>query len=189
VLVGGLPGTGKSTLSRLLAEQANFQVIRSDIVRKELVGISSGGAAGTDYGAGIYTPEWNDRTYAECLRRAEMLLFEGGRVIVDANFLEERRRQDFFDAALRWGVPLLFLVCETEPAVVKARLEARHGDASDANWSVYLHAAKRWEEPGPRTRRSLRRIDAGESAAAACRAAWEALAQDGLATKGTFVGT
>ena len=34
VLVGGLPGTGKSTLARGLAEQAGFTVIRSDLVRR-----------------------------------------------------------------------------------------------------------------------------------------------------------
>src|SRR5438132_5623155 len=31
VLIGGLPGTGKSTLARMLAEGANFQLIRSDV--------------------------------------------------------------------------------------------------------------------------------------------------------------
>src|SRR5205807_10001841 len=36
VLVGGLPGTGKSTLARGLAERARFSIIRSDLVRKEV---------------------------------------------------------------------------------------------------------------------------------------------------------
>lgn len=180
VLVGGLPGTGKSTLSRRLAAQADFQLIRSDVVRKELAGLPAESIAGVEVGAGIYTPEWTDRTYAACLRRAEQRLFEGGRVIVDANFLEERRRQDFFDAALRWGVPVLFLVCEAEPSAVKSRLAARLRDASDANWSVYLSAAKRWEEAGTRTKRLLRRIPAGESADAAFQAACHALSQTGL---------
>ena len=40
VLVGGLPGTGKSTLARALAEQAGFTVIRSDLVRKELAALA-----------------------------------------------------------------------------------------------------------------------------------------------------
>src|SRR5439155_7812270 len=39
VLVGGLPGTGKSTLARGLAAAAGFDVIRSDVVRKELAGV------------------------------------------------------------------------------------------------------------------------------------------------------
>ena len=39
VLVGGLPGTGKSSLAAELATRKGFQVIRSDVVRKELAGL------------------------------------------------------------------------------------------------------------------------------------------------------
>src|SRR5262249_55631567 len=91
LLVGGLPGTGKSTLARGLAEWAGFTVIRSDLVRKELAGVPAATAASgpSAFGQGIYTPEWTDRTYAECLRRAEAELFEGRRVLVDASFAAE----------------------------------------------------------------------------------------------------
>ncbi|HEY2253662.1 MAG TPA: AAA family ATPase, partial [Planctomycetaceae bacterium] len=180
VLVAGLPGTGKSTLSRRLAEQTRFQVIRSDVVRKELAGIPTETASSAESRAGIYTTEWTDRTYAECLRRAKALLFEGGRVVVDASFREETHRQTFLDAALRWGVPALILVCEAEPDTIKARLESRHGDASDADWQVYQHAAQTWEDAGPRSRHVWRIIPAGGSADAAYRAACQALAQVGL---------
>lgn len=180
VLVGGLPGTGKSTLAHLLAAQGNFQVIRTDVVRKELAGLPADASAAAEDHSGIYTREWSDRTYAECLVRAGKLLFEGKRVIVDANFLEEKRRLPFLDAAREWGVPVLFLVCEADASVVKARLEARCGDASDANWSVYLQAARRWETPGVWTARALRRIPAGDSAAA-IDFSWNVLKSEGFA--------
>ena len=158
VLVGGLPGTGKSTLARALAERAGFTVIRSDLVRKELAGVSAGEPASSSFEGGIYAREWTERTYAECLRRAEGLLFEGERVLVDANFREEARRRLFLEAAERWGVPAVLLLCQAEPATVRERLAGRRGDASDADWKVYLEAAGRWEEPGALTRPAIREI-------------------------------
>ena len=59
VLVGGLPGTGKSTLSRGLAHAANFTLIRSDEIRKELAGVPVNEKA-----EGIYTAWWTHQTYA-----------------------------------------------------------------------------------------------------------------------------
>src|SRR5262249_39483761 len=72
VLVGGLPGTGKSTLACELTAAGGFEVIRSDVVRKELAGVP----AQTRLGDAFYSPDWTDRTYAECLRRADAMLFE-----------------------------------------------------------------------------------------------------------------
>jgi aminoglycoside phosphotransferase family enzyme/predicted kinase len=143
ILMAGLPGAGKSTLARAVAERLHFEVIRSDVVRKEL-------AANV---ADAYAPEWTDRTYAECLRRAEALLFEGRRVIVDANFRREAQRRLFLEAAVRWGVRGLLLVCRASPEVVRERLSARSGDASDATWTIYQRLAAEWEEPGDFTRR------------------------------------
>jgi aminoglycoside phosphotransferase family enzyme/predicted kinase len=151
LLVGGLPGSGKSTLARGLAERAGFSVIRSDRVRKELAGLALGATAASPFESGIYTPEWTARTYAECLRRAEALLFQGGRVLVDASFGAEAHRRLFLEAAERWCVPACLLHCRTEVDETRARLQGRRGDDSDADWSTYRQAAERWEEPSPLT--------------------------------------
>ena len=90
VLLSGLPGTGKSSLARALVEPAGFIVIRSDEVRKELAGRTDHGSAPVAFGEDLYTPVWNERTYAECLRRAEELIFDARRVLIDASFREER---------------------------------------------------------------------------------------------------
>jgi aminoglycoside phosphotransferase family enzyme/predicted kinase len=161
VLVGGLPGTGKSTLARALAERAGFRVIRSDLVRKELPGPAGKGRIPSAFGEGIYAAEWTERTYGECLHQAEGLLFEGQRVLVDANFGQETWRRAFLEAANRWGVPGLFLLCHAKPDVVRKRLAGRRDDASDADWTVYRKAADIWEEPGPRTRLALQTVATG----------------------------
>jgi aminoglycoside phosphotransferase family enzyme/predicted kinase len=158
VLVGGLPGAGKSTLARGLADRGSFAVVRSDVVRKELAGLPADAPARAAPDAGLYATEWTDRTYTECLRRAEVLLFEGGRVIVDASFGSEARRRAFLDAAAGLGVPALFLLCRASPGVARARIEGRRGDASDADWQIYERAASRWQEAGPLTRPLVREV-------------------------------
>ena len=125
VLVGGLPGTGKSTLAQSLTERANFHLIRSDLVRKELGGLRAQDSARSPFGEGIYAPTWTERTYTECLYRAEKLLFEGNRVVVDASFSEERRRRDFLEMAARLAVPGTFILCQADPEVIRLRLDDR----------------------------------------------------------------
>jgi uncharacterized protein len=153
VLVGGLPGTGKSTLSRALAERADFNIVRSDVIRKELAGVVPEARVPDDVRAKIYSADWTEETYRECLRRAEDLLFEGKRVLIDASFRQDRHRELFLQAALRWGVPGQFLWCRASPEVIRSRLENRTGDASDADWDVYQQLASAWEPAGERTRR------------------------------------
>jgi aminoglycoside phosphotransferase family enzyme/predicted kinase len=155
LLVSGLPGSGKSRLARGLAEAAGFCVIRSDVVRKELAGLPSDEPTPPHLRESLYTPDWNEHTYAECRRMAEQLLFEGKRVLVDATFREERQRQAFLETAVHFGVPGYFLVCRAPAETVRQRLEERRGDASDADWAVYLQIAESWEEVGAATQRAL----------------------------------
>ncbi|MEZ6089250.1 MAG: AAA family ATPase [Pirellulaceae bacterium] len=145
ILVAGLPGTGKSTLARHLAERANMQVVRSDVVRKELA--QNDDDPSSNNPQTLYSEAWNRKTYDECLRRAEAILFEGGRVLVDANFRCDNDRQRFIKTATDWGVASRIFICHAEPSVIQQRLRQRVGDASDADWSIYLKAAKQWEEP------------------------------------------
>jgi predicted kinase len=174
VLVVGLPGTGKSTLARYLGERAGFTVLRSDVVRKELAGETA-----TDPDV-LYGADWTERTYAELLRRADELLLDGGRVIVDATFREEEQRLRFLDPARRCGVPVRMLYCTASPAVVKQRLAQRQGDASDAGWAVHQRLAEGWEPAGEVTRRHLDEIATEGGAEATVKRALELLAAVGM---------
>jgi aminoglycoside phosphotransferase family enzyme/predicted kinase len=180
LLVAGLPGTGKSSLARGLAEGAGFSVVRSDVVRKELAELSGQGQTTPQHRENLYSAERNEHTYAECLRRAEALLFEGRRVLVDATFREQRQRQTFLNAAVRWGVPVGILLCQAEPETVRRRLGLRQGDASDADWSVYLQVAANWEEMGMLTGQALQPVSTEGSPEQALSRAIEALQRLGL---------
>ncbi len=185
ILVAGLPGSGKSTLCRALAETAGFTAIRSDEIRKELADASAGAAPPTNgFGDGLYTPGWNERTYNECLRRAEELVFEGRRVLIDASFREDTRRRLFLDAARRWGITSCLILCKADPEVVRARLDHRRGDASDADWAIYQQAAREWEELSPQTRQVAHLIQTGGSREQSLAQALEILRECGLLDRG-----
>jgi aminoglycoside phosphotransferase family enzyme/predicted kinase len=176
VLVGGLPGTGKSTLAELLTNRAHFAIIRSDAVRKELAGREPTDRLDETF----YSKDWNERTYKECLHRVENLLWDGKRVVVDATFRDEKSRRAFFDGALRWGAPGLLLVCRASPAIVRQRLSRRSNDVSDAAWATYLKLAPEWERPGPATADKVHEITTESSQETAFKGALEALRNSGL---------
>ena len=117
---------------------------------------------------------------AECLRRAEELLAEGRRVLIDANFREERRRSPFLELGMRLCVPALLLLCRASPEVVKARLASRRADASDADWDVHRKLATDWEEPGPTPLPFVRDITTDDSPGDAVSQSIRALEELGL---------
>lgn len=158
VLLGGLPGTGKSTLARALARRADFRVVSSDRVRKDLAGLAPRESASASFEEGLYTPAWTARTYRACLRRALDEIFQGHRIVVDASFGDREMRRRFLEAGRDYGVRHLLLVCDAPREVVRERLERRDPGASDADWEVYLRAADRWEPPGPEIRRNVARV-------------------------------
>lgn len=147
VLTCGLPGSGKSRMAKYLAREKNFTPVISDMVRKELAGLSPSDSASAAFGEGIYTPEWNGRTYKECLARAKELLLKGERVVVDATFREEANRVSFLELARELGVPFRIMVRTAPDEILKTRLDNRKADNySDADWEVSQKAARQWED-------------------------------------------
>lgn len=148
LLTAGLPAAGKSTLARGLARRAGLRVLRSDELRKQLAGLDPLDRAQEGWDQGIYTPAWSQKTYEALLEQARAALLQGERVLVDAGFWEESRRAPFLRAAQELGVPVLQLACQVGPETTRARLKARQGDASDADWGTYQRALQRWEPLG-----------------------------------------
>lgn len=181
-LTGGLPGTGKSRLARELEERAGFFRISSDVARKELAGLAPTDSAKADFGAGIYTEAWNERTYGECLRRAEELLRDGRRVVVDASFREEAQRRRFLDLAGRLALPARFFLRTAPDEVLYERLARRgKGSVSDADWAVSRQAAQRWEPFSPATGAAVTEIGHFADRNEPLRRALAALKADGVA--------
>jgi len=150
VTLSGLTGTGKSWLAERLATRIPARVIRSDVVRKELVGLNPQERRLEPFGKGIYAPEFTERTYRRMLEMAAEELRAGRSVILDASFSRRAHRQEAHRLAERLGARFLLIECTCPSEVVRKRLGARRGDPSDGRWEIYqgqLGAFEPIEEP------------------------------------------
>ncbi|HEU5161029.1 MAG TPA: AAA family ATPase [Streptosporangiaceae bacterium] len=147
-VVGGLPGTGKSTVAAALADRLGATLLASDRIRKELAGLAPEAPAGAAYGAGIYTAEWTRRCYEALLRRAEMLLARGETVIVDASFTAARDREAVAALGRRLAADVINLRCATPADQAARRLRTRPRDVSDADPAIAARMAES-AEPWP----------------------------------------
>lgn len=181
LLVAGLPGTGKSTLANALSRRAGFEVIRSDVIRKELAGLPADEPSPPEVRESLYSKGSTDRTYGECLRRAESLLAGGLRVLVDATLREEKQRRTFLNMAVSCGVPSAMLLCQADPTTIRNRLNSRRGDASDADWNVYLRTAASWEDVGEGVARALHPVSTDGTLEQSLGRACKVLCELGLA--------
>ncbi len=130
VLMSGVTGSGKSTIASALAPLLAGRIISSDVVRKELAGISPVEHRYIPYGSGIYSPERTRQTYQEMLRRAEPVLQGGGCAILDAAFLRGEERIRARDVALRHGSRAVVVECVAPFEVTLRRLAERQAGVS-----------------------------------------------------------
>ena len=131
VIVGGAPGTGKSTVAAGLGEQLGWVVLRSDEVRKEITGVSRDARAAAAPGAGIYDAETTRATYTELLARARHALWMGESAILDATWSAERYRQEAAAIARETVSDLVELRCDVAAPIADARIGARAASGTD----------------------------------------------------------
>lgn len=136
IMVGGLPGTGKTSLAGALADRLGCTVLSSDRIRKELAGLAPADPAGAPYGSGIYTPEWSRRTYREMAARAARLLRMGETVVLDASWTSDADREAVAAVAEREHARLTPLRCEAPQAVCAERMRTRPRGPSDADAGI-----------------------------------------------------
>lgn len=136
VAVGGLSGSGKSTFARAAAPGLGVApgavVLRSDELRKRLWGA----APLEKLPAEAYTPEFGAKVYARLFEEAALVLATGASVVLDAVFLKPEERQQAADLAARAGVPFQGVWLQAPAELLRQRVDARTGDASDADVAV-----------------------------------------------------
>lgn len=136
ILVGGLPGTGKSTLAGLLSDRLGLTVLSSDRLRKELAGLDPAAPAEAGYREGLYAPEHTERTYETLLERAAALLRRGESVVLDASWTRRPPREHAARLADQLGADLTPLRCSAPRELAIERIRSRARGASDATSAV-----------------------------------------------------
>jgi hypothetical protein len=136
VAIGGLSGTGKSTVARALAPALppapGAVLLRSDVERKALFGKTET----EPLPASAYAPDVTRRVYAALADKARRVTAAGHTAIVDAVFAQPDERAQIAAAARasRARFRGVFLTADVDVRV--ARIAARTRDASDADATV-----------------------------------------------------
>ena len=148
VVIGGSPGTGKSSVAAAMGDRLGAVVLSSDELRDDVV------PRPPDHDhqdadavhEGRYRPELVGSVYREMLREADLLIAGGDSVVLDASWLDEGRRETVRDLARRVSTHLTELrcVCPDDVAASRIRRRAEAGHtASEA--TVDIAAALRRE--------------------------------------------
>jgi len=128
ILMHGLSGSGKSTVARELAAQLPAIHVRSDVERKRLYGYTPLARTDAQPGAGIYTPEATQRTYARMAEIAREAQAAGYAVVLDATFLSAQQRAPFQALCSNTWI----VSCEAPDDVLRERVRARYQAGTDA---------------------------------------------------------
>ena len=135
VVVGGAPGTGKSTVAARLGDRLGAVVLRSDEVR-------------TRFGdPHDYRPEQVAAVYEQTIADARRLLRLGEHVVLDATFCDEAQRAAVRRMAADVSADLTELRCVVPADVAAARVARRRrtdGDPSEATPEVARVLAARF---------------------------------------------
>jgi aminoglycoside phosphotransferase family enzyme/predicted kinase len=141
IIVNGLSGSGKTTVTQLLLEKLGAIRVRSDIERKRLQHIGSKAKSSSGVHTGIYTDSVTRDTYGELRRLANLILEAGYLTIVDASFLKRWQRNSLRQLAEDRNIPFIIVSCLAKDEELRRRIMLRERagrDSSEANLAVLM---------------------------------------------------
>ena len=148
--IGGLPGTGKTTLARALSGATGAHLGSADETRKRLAGLGPGVHPASAVDTDLYGGEMNRRVYGALFEAASEALRRGRNTVLDATFRRRIDRQAARSLADRRGARFLFIECEAADTVVAERLQRRvtmPDPWSDATVETFKAHRSRYEPP------------------------------------------
>ncbi len=136
VAIGGLSGSGKTTIAAALAPSLGVApgavVLRSDVIRKRIMGV----APETRLGPDGYREDVTERVYATIREEARTALRAGYAAIADAVHARPGERAAIESVAHDSGVKFDGLWLDTRAETLASRIGRRENDASDATADV-----------------------------------------------------
>ena len=136
ILISGLPGTGKSRISRELASKLGAVHISSDSIRKKMLEKRT------------YSEEEKALVYGEMVSQVSKSLSEGKTVIADATFYKESLRKEMREAANKAGTDFFLVECTLTEEKAKERISSRKMGDSEAKYREYLIVKNAFEPFG-----------------------------------------
>jgi predicted kinase len=131
ILVGGSPGTGKSTVAAGLSDRFGLTHLGSDELRKDVTGRDHLAHESSPPDEGIYAPHITERIYTTLLEQAELLLGRGESVVLDASWNTEAHRAAARSLAGACGAEVVEIECILPVGMARERVEARLREGTD----------------------------------------------------------
>jgi aminoglycoside phosphotransferase family enzyme/predicted kinase len=147
VAVGGLSGSGKSTVAAAIAPEIGpppgARIVSSDRVRKRLFAVP----VETRLPAECYSAAASERVYDAMITTAGRIARLGHGVVADGVFDRSGERARIRAAAEAAGLPFRGLWLEAPPEQLLERVAGRTGDPSDATVAVVREQMARERDP------------------------------------------
>lgn len=147
VAVGGIIGSGKSTVAERIGGMMTAPILGADRTRKALLGVASTEPLHEAAWTGAYAPELTERVYETLFRNAAHVLASGRPVVLDASFRSRRLRERARAVAEAHGVPFFFVETRASAELCRQRLErrAQGPSVSDGRLEIFDAFVARWE--------------------------------------------
>ena len=136
VITHGVSGSGKSHVTKDLADILPVIRLRSDIERKRILGIEPTKDA---TGQGAYSQALTEQTYARLEDLTKLVVNAGYTAIVDATFLKLAQRNRFKAVAEMLQVPFVIIDCDAPVDILRQKILDRKcqvENVSDADLKV-----------------------------------------------------
>jgi len=133
IMVCGLPGTGKTTLAKAVAEKTDAVYLNSDSIRMSMLKERE------------YTEEEKKQIYEAMFEEAEKQMKDGKNVVLDATFYKKELRERAKSVADELKTAFFIIECVTHEDLLKERILKRKDTESEADFEVYKKVKTQFE--------------------------------------------